>query len=536
MPYRAGLDGLRALAVTGVFLYHANVAWVPGGFLGVDLFFVLSGYLITSLLLREFSAHGSIDLLRFWGRRARRLFPAVAVLILFALLATLTIARDDLARTRGDALSALIYMTNWHEIIASHSYFNQFGRPSLLQHLWSLAVEEQFYLIWPLLLLLGLRYLHPRTVIALTAVLAVASCAAMWLIYNPNGDPSSVYYGTDTRAFTLLIGALLAFAWPSAQTRLRRWRRSGTAVDAVGVVALLGVLALFVRMQDFDPWLYRGGFLLMAVVGAVLVAGVSYPGAILGRLLGCRPLRWLGARSYGIYLWHWPIMELTRPQIDVPLHGAPLILLQAAATLGAAALSYRYVEMPIRSGVAQRRLRAWLDRHTPHQRLAWVTATAASILTFAGLGIGLPAPVAAAALQVDRRRPSALQILTRTDATAARIDALAASRFRRRGPESGWLRRCARWPGELHARCRHQPPRHAAPRPASQARRALPGSGPRARGLDHARLCTESRAADRSPSARRRGRRSPGRCHDRAPGPIPRCRRAAIAGDRADRR
>jgi peptidoglycan/LPS O-acetylase OafA/YrhL len=410
LPYRAGLDGLRALAVTGVFLYHANVSWMPGGFLGVDLFFVLSGYLITSLLLHEFAARGAIDLVAFWGRRARRLFPAVAVVILFALLATLTIARDDLGRTRADALSALVYLTNWHEIIASHSYFNQFGRPSLLQHLWSLAVEEQFYLFWPLLLLLGLRRLHPRTVISLTALLAVASCALMWILYNPNGDPSAVYYGTDTRAFTLLIGALLAFAWPSAQTALRRWKHSSTAVDAVGVVALLGVLALFVRVQDFDPWLYRGGFLLMAVVGAVLVAAASEPDTRLGRVLGWSPLRWLGARSYGIYLWHWPIMQLTRPQIDVPLNGVPLILLQGAATLAAAALSYRYVEMPVRSGEAEKRLRAFLDGHTPHQRLAWVTGTAAALMTFAGLGFGLPAPVAAAAFK-STATPAALQIL-----------------------------------------------------------------------------------------------------------------------------
>jgi peptidoglycan/LPS O-acetylase OafA/YrhL len=413
LPYRAGLDGLRALAVTGVFLYHANVSWMPGGFLGVDLFFVLSGYLITSLLLHEFAARGTIDLVAFWGRRARRLFPAVAVVILFALLATLTIARDDLGRTRADALSALVYLTNWHEIIASHSYFNQFGRPSLLQHLWSLAVEEQFYLFWPLLLILGLRRLHPRTVIALTALLAVASCTLMWVLYNPNGDPSAVYYGTETRAFTLLIGALLAFAWPSAQTALRRWKHSTTAVDAIGVAALLGVLALFVRLQDFDPWLYRGGFLLMAVVGAVLVAAASEPDTQLGRVLGWSPLRWLGARSYGIYLWHWPIMQLTRPQIDVSLHGAPLILLQGAATLAAAALSYRYVEMPVRSGVAQRRLRAFLDGHTPHQRLAWVTGTAAALMTFAGLGFGLPAPVAAAAFK-STATPAALQTLTST--------------------------------------------------------------------------------------------------------------------------
>ncbi len=432
IPYEAGLDGLRALAVTGVFLYHANVSWMPGGFLGVDLFFVLSGYLITSLLLREFSERGTIQMRAFWGRRARRLFPAVAVVILFALLATMTIARDDLARTRADALSALVYLTNWHEIIASHSYFNQFGRPSLLLHLWSLAVEEQFYLLWPLLIIVGLRCLRRGGTAVLTVLLAVGSCALMWTTYSPSGDPSRVYYGTDTRAFTLLAGAFVAFAWPVGRTAFRHRRGTGVAAEAIGLAALIGVLVLFWRVQDFDPWLYRGGFLLMAVVAAVLVVAVSRPGSVLGRLLGCRPMRWLGARSYGIYLWHWPIMQLTRPGIDVGWHGAPLILAQAAATVGAAALSYRYIEMPIRSGQAQRRLRHWLNQYTPRERLAWALAAVGVILGTAGLAFGLPAPPAAIAFST-KATPSALQTLTRATPTslavAATSPAVAAREF-----------------------------------------------------------------------------------------------------------
>ena len=177
LPYRPGLDGLRALAVAGVLLYHAGVSWMPGGFLGVDVFFVLSGYLIASLLLTERTGTGRVDLKAFWAKRARRLLPAVWLVILFALVATSTIARDDLARTRGDALASLVYLTNWHLIAASHSYFNAFGRPSLLQHLWSLAVEEQFYLAWPLLLIGGLALLGKRGMVALTVLLAIASTA-----------------------------------------------------------------------------------------------------------------------------------------------------------------------------------------------------------------------------------------------------------------------------------------------------------------------------------------------------------------------
>jgi len=399
LPYQPGLDGLRALAVAGVFLYHAGVAWMPGGFLGVDLFFALSGYLITSLLLREFAADGTIALRAFWARRARRLFPAVAVVIAFALLATLTIARGDLSRTRADALSAIVYLTNWHEIIANHSYFNQFGRPSLLQNLWSLAVEEQFYLVWPPLLLLALQRLHPRRVWALTAALALVSCLLMALLYNPSGDPSRVYYGTDTRAFTLLVGALLAFALPGVLRTLAARRRGGLQADAVGLVALLGVLILFVSVHDYQPWLYRGGFLLMALIAAVLIGAVVTPGSRLGRALGWEPLRWLGVRSYGIYLWHWPIMQLTRPGVDVALPDPLLVLAQAAATVAVAALSYRYAETPVRSGRAQRRLRAFLDRHTPRQRLAWVSSATGLLATLAALGFGLPAPAAALAHQ-----------------------------------------------------------------------------------------------------------------------------------------
>ncbi len=392
LPYRPGLDGLRALAVAGVVLYHAGVSWMPGGFLGVDVFFVLSGYLITSLLLAERRREGSVGFKAFWLRRARRLLPAVLLVIFVCLLAASTIARDDLARTRGDALASLVYLTNWHLIAASHSYFNAFGRPSLLQHLWSLAVEEQFYLFWPLVLLGSLKLVGRRWTIVLIVLLALASTVLMWSLYNPNQDPSRVYYGTDTRAATLLVGALLAFAWPLGGFRDEVSPRAARVLDGVGCVALLGVLAFFVRVQDYDPWLYRGGFLLIALCTAVLIAVVVHPASMLGRALGTRTLRWLGVRSYGIYLWHWPVMMLTRPGIDVPWRGTFVILTQIALTVALAALSYRYVEMPVRAGAAQRRLRAWLDAHTPRERLRWTAGSLSGCALVLGLMLGLPAP------------------------------------------------------------------------------------------------------------------------------------------------
>jgi peptidoglycan/LPS O-acetylase OafA/YrhL len=356
LRYRPGLDGLRALAVAGVFLYHARIDWLPGGFLGVDLFLVLSGYLITSLLLAEWERFRRVDLRRFWLRRARRLLPAVVVVILAALVAAAALAPDDFARTRGDAISSLLYVTNWHLIAASHSYFETVGRPSLLQHLWSLAVEEQFYVLWPPVLVLGLGFLGRRGIGGLAVAGVAGSTALMWLLYDPERDPSRVYYGTDTRAATLLVGALLALAWP-ALARLRV-PRAGALVELAGAAALVAVVVVFRRAHDYDPGLYRGGMLAFAACAAVVVAALARDGSRLGALLGREPLRWLGVRSYGIYLWHWPVLALTRPGVDVPWRGAWLVPAQAAVVVALAALSYRFVEQPIRTGALQRRLAA----------------------------------------------------------------------------------------------------------------------------------------------------------------------------------
>jgi peptidoglycan/LPS O-acetylase OafA/YrhL len=363
LDYRPGLDGLRALAVAGVFLYHARPQadgnpYLTGGFLGVDLFFVLSGYLITSLLLVEWEAGTRIDLRRFWLRRARRLLPALVVVVLAALILAAVFARTDLGRTRGDAVSSLLYYTNWHLIIANHSYFTLMGRPSLLQHLWSLAVEEQFYVIWPLLLVPGLVLLGRRRLPFLVVAGIAGSAILMWLLYNPNGDPSRVYYGTDTRAFLLLMGILLALLWPMVE----RLRRTLPALELAGVAALVGTVLLFLRMRDFDPTLYRGGDLAAAFCFAVLIAAVAHPLTGLGQALGVTPLRWIGERSYGIYLWHWPVVALMRPGVDISWTGPGVVVVEAAIVLAAAALSYRFVEQPIRTGSLQRRLAQYSRR------------------------------------------------------------------------------------------------------------------------------------------------------------------------------
>jgi len=350
IAYRPGLDGLRALAVAAVFLYHSRIDWLPGGFLGVDLFFVLSGYLITSLLLVEWEARNRIDLRRFWLRRARRLLPALVVVVLGSLALAAIFARQDLAHTRSDAVSSLLYYTNWHEIAANHSYFNVMGPPSLLQHLWSLAVEEQFYIVWPLLLVPCLVLLGRKRMPMIVIAGLAASVALMWILYNPGGDPSRVYFGTDTRAFLLLMGILLALVWPW----IVRMRRAVPLLELFGLAALVGTVLLFLRMQDFNPTLFRGGDLAAAFCFAVLVAAVAHPKTGIGEALGVAPLRWVGERSYGIYLWHWPIIVLVAGVNARPSVG--IVVAEAALVLAVATLSYKFVEQPIRTGSLQRRL------------------------------------------------------------------------------------------------------------------------------------------------------------------------------------
>jgi peptidoglycan/LPS O-acetylase OafA/YrhL len=371
LDYRPGLDGLRAIAVAAVFLYHSRIDWLPGGFLGVDLFFVLSGYLITSLLLVEWEAGNRIDLRRFWLRRARRLLPALVVVVLAGLILGAIFARSDLARTRGDAVSSLLYYTNWHLIFANHSYFVRMGSPSLLQHLWSLAVEEQFYVIWPLLLVPGLVLVGRRRLPFLVVPAIAGSTALMWVLYKST-DPSRVYYGTDTRAFLLLMGILLALVWPW----IERMRRSLPLLELLGVTALVASVLLFRQMEDFNPTLYRGGDLAAAFCFAVLIAAVAHPKTGLGQALGVAPLRWIGERSYGIYLWHWPVVELMRPGVDIPWTGPGVVVAQAAIVVAAAALSFRFVEQPIRTGTLQRRL----ARRSRRLRIELVGAGALSLV------------------------------------------------------------------------------------------------------------------------------------------------------------
>jgi peptidoglycan/LPS O-acetylase OafA/YrhL len=353
------LDGLRAAAVAAVLLYHGDVTWARGGFLGVDAFFVLSGFLITSLLLVEWQASRNIDLLQFWRRRARRLLPALFVVLgVVALFAATWAPADTLHRLRWDGLATLGYVANWRFITSGGSYFAQFASPSPLQHVWSLAIEEQFYLVWPPAFLLLLRFTRGSrgVLLGLTVGLAAASALLMAVLLAPGGDPSRVYYGTDTRAQSLLIGAALALVLERRRVGVTRIGRTVLHAAAIGAAGLL--LWAWARTADDADWLYRGGLTATAVLVAVVITSVTAasPGP-LGRLLSLRPVRWIGLISYGLYLWHWPVyVLLSRGRTG--LDGPALLACRVACTVVAATVSYYLVELPIRRGA----LRGWRIR------------------------------------------------------------------------------------------------------------------------------------------------------------------------------
>lgn len=349
MSYQPALDGLRAFAVLAVIAYHMGYAWAPGGFLGVDLFFVLSGFLITSLLLVEWDGSGRVTLRRFWSRRARRLLPAVWLLLVAAsVYAVIDLPAWELDRFRGDALASLFYVVNWRFVITGQSYFDIVSGPSILRHLWSLAVEEQFYLLWPLVVFACLRFGRGsrRTLTTTTAAGVVASAVAMWLVFDPT-SPSRAYFGTDTRAHTLLVGALLALALRRRAPRAGAERR---AVHGLGAAAAVGVLVAWWRLADTSAFFYRGGSLLYALAVAAVIASAVQPAGVLRRILSPRPLRWVGQISYGVYLWHWPVIVVMTGERTGINTFTGLNLARLVVTFALASLSYYLVERPVRFG------------------------------------------------------------------------------------------------------------------------------------------------------------------------------------------
>jgi peptidoglycan/LPS O-acetylase OafA/YrhL/lysophospholipase L1-like esterase len=341
-----------------VIAFHEQLPAFPGGFLGVDVFFVLSGYLITDLLAAQWDRHGHLDLAGFWARRARRLLPAVAVLLVAVTAATAVIEPAQLAALRSALLAAVTYSSNWWQALAHHSYFAQFGPPPPLQHLWSLAIEEQFYLLWPLLLILILKTCRSRRLRASLAWSGAAlSAVAMALAYVPGADPSRVYYGTDTHASALFIGSALALTWPLRRLgplgllETRGWlgSRGSDRTRVPDALGLAGIAVLAWAMGHFagtDRMLYPAGLLVAALAAGGVVLAAASPGLV-SWALGRSVLRWIGVRSYGIYLWHWPVIALAAAAFPRPRPAGWIWLPEAALSVGLAAASWRWVEEPI---------------------------------------------------------------------------------------------------------------------------------------------------------------------------------------------
>lgn len=406
--YIPALDGLRTLAVVAVVLYHLNLTWAQGGLLGVTIFFVLSGYLITRLLLNEIAKTGRIDLKSFWIRRIRRLFPAVVTVVVVTCALCTVFNHVMLTKMRPDILPSLLFFNNWWQIMQDVSYFNALGDPSPLTHFWSLAIEEQFYLIWPPLLLamVSVHMSKPNTrrvVLGLAAVSAVA----MMVLYNPATDPSRVYYGTDTRVFSLLLGAWMAFipdrdlaparlvrhlgldrlagaakhgksksdtaeAATTKPSELARFWSSPASIDLMGVVGLVGLAAMVALTNGYTAFQYRGGTLLCSILTLMVIAACVQPQGMVARALAAEPLVWIGKRSYSIYLWHYPLLLLMNPVANINDTPWWHYILQVLLVVAVAECSYRFIETPFRKGAFGRTVSELRDGTTTPD--GWVRA------------------------------------------------------------------------------------------------------------------------------------------------------------------
>ncbi|WP_104200446.1 acyltransferase family protein [Cryobacterium sp. Y29] len=421
----AGLDGLRALAVIAVALYHFFPAMLPGGFIGVDVFFVISGFLITGLLVSEHTHTGRISLRRFWQRRARRLVPPLIPVVLICCTIAFVIGGDVLVGLGGQLLGASTFGYNWVSIANDASYFS-LNEPELLRNLWSLAVEEQFYLVWPLLLMAVLLVRRPRVRLAIVTTLFVASALWMGLLYQPGADPTRVYYGSDTHSFGLFAGAALALLLrrPNGQRnelpRMRPWLGGG---------AILAIIAFALWLPEDGTITYRGGLVAVSLATSVVIwAGVR--GGRFGRLLDAAPLRYLGERSYGIYLWHWPVLVLVQllwPASSPAGSLLPIGLLASVITVVLAGASYRWLEVPIRrTGVrgSIRRIGALWTGPTRRRRLVAATAALSLLLLVGGTTAAVVAAPAqtSAQLRIERGQ-RAMDAAARVAAQAAATEA-----------------------------------------------------------------------------------------------------------------
>jgi len=358
IQYIPAIDGLRALAVIAVMFYHLGFSWIPGGFLGVDLFFVISGYVITRLLLDSIAQSGGLDLRGFYIARARRLLPALIFMLVSTVIAIGIWAPDTIKRLLIDTPFSLTGTMNWWLVAHHQDYFESIGRPPLLQHTWSLAVEAQFYLIWPLILYFILKRLGKKVIPAASLIIAAASGVALLLLSfsldaSNASKVSHVYFGTDTHSIGLFLGAALAVSWIPQNFTINVTKQAQNFIDGVGVFGFIGILSCFLFIDETQPTLYKIAFPLAGLFGAAIIMSVVHPASRFAPVLQNPVLLWIGERSYSIYLWHWVIFQVTRPSVDLAGKEWALYSLRILIVFALSDISLRFVELPIRRGVFQ---------------------------------------------------------------------------------------------------------------------------------------------------------------------------------------
>lgn len=383
--YIPAIDGLRAVAVIAVMLYHLGVPWIPGGFLGVDLFFVISGYVITRLLLDSIQRSGGLDLRAFYKSRLRRLLPPLAFMIVTTTLFIGVWAPDTIKRLLTDTPFSLLGVMNWWLVFRQADYFEAIGRPPLLQHTWSLGVEAQFYLVWPLILLLVLRQLGRKVIPAAALIIAIGSGVALFLVSlsvdsNSSQSISHVYFGTDTHSIGLFLGAALAVNWIPQNLKIDIAKRAQDVIDGIGVFGFLGILACFLFIDQGNPTLYKIAFPLAGIFGCAIIMSVVHPASRFAPLLQGKAILWIGERSYAIYLWHWIIFQVTRPSVDLAGASWALYALRVLIVFALADISLRWVELPFRNGYIESWFRGMKYR-TKKVRVRQQTTLALSIIS-----------------------------------------------------------------------------------------------------------------------------------------------------------
>jgi peptidoglycan/LPS O-acetylase OafA/YrhL len=354
----SSIDGLRAIAVTAVVLYHLGISWIPGGFLGVDLFFVISGYVITRLILDSINQSSALDLRAFYAARLRRIYPGFLFMVVCTIIFIGVWAPEAIKRFLSDLPFALTGTINWLLVARHQDYFETVGRPPLLQHTWSLAVELQFYLIWPIILLGVLKYFGKKNIARIALVIAMVSGTTLFFVSlqldQSNAQQiSHIYFGTDTHSLGLFLGSALAVSWIPQNLSADIEKRAQDVIDGIGVFGLLGLISTFLFIDESNASLYRIAFPLAGIFGCLVIISLVHPASRFAPIISTAPFRWVGQRSYGIYIWHWVIFQVTRPSVDLSGQTWALYLARVLLVLALADISLRWVEIPFRQGLVQ---------------------------------------------------------------------------------------------------------------------------------------------------------------------------------------